>query len=116
MKDREKAIGLMVLATISIAIGQVFWKFAATGLTFNLVTMLSNTPLLMGFFFNGFGFILMLMALRREDLSFIHPFLALSFIWTLILANLILGEKITTIKIAGTSLILIGAITLGRKS
>ena len=116
MKDREKAISLMVLATISIAIGQVFWKFASESLSLNIATLISNTPLLMGFFFNGFGFIFMLMALRKEDLSFIHPFLALSFIWTLILANLVLGEKITSIKIAGTSLILIGAITLGRKS
>ena len=116
MKDRTKAIGFMVLATISIAIGQIFWKFAAEKLSLNLAILLSNTQLLIGFFFNGFGFILMLMALRREDLSFIHPFLALSFIWTLILANIILGEKITSIKIAGTSLILMGVITIGRKS
>ena len=114
MKKRNEAVGLIILATFSIAIGQIFWKLAAPN--FNLFTLLSNIPLIIGFFFNCTGLILMLMALRRENLSFIHPFLALSFIWTLILANKILGENINLIKIVGTTIILLGVITLGRKS
>ena len=57
-----------------------------------------------------------MLAIRKEDLSILYPFMALTFVLIPILAGLILGEKITALQVCGMLLIVGGVslATLGR--
>ena len=65
-------------------------------------------------FFGGFIYFLSLFiwfyVLSKVDLSFAYPFLALSYVLVLVLSWLVLGESISTLRIAGVLIISGGVI------
>ncbi len=82
----------MLVSSVCACIGQLFWKLSAEqGILF----------LLCGFGFYGIGALVMLIAYRFGKLSILQPML---------LSYGILKERLTGKKIAGTCLILIGAL------
>lgn len=50
--------------------------------------------------------------LRHMDLSVVMPMTALTYVWTLILARLFIGEKLNARKIAGVAAILGGVVLI----
>jgi drug/metabolite transporter (DMT)-like permease len=52
-----------------------------------------------------------MLAIRKEDLSILYPFMALTFVLVPILAAFVLGERITPLQICGM-LMIVGGVSL----
>jgi len=80
----------------------------------SLSAVLLNPYVLLGFVMYGLSTIFWLIALSKKDLSFVYPFISLTYIFVLMLSNLVLKESIGLNKIAGTLAIIIGLIIISR--
>ncbi len=115
------AIAIIIIGVIFAAIGQISWKLGMnqagqlTAFNFTaLSTVLLNPYILLGFVLYGLGTIFWLIALSKKDLSFVYPFISLTYILVLVLSSLVLKESIGLNKIAGTMAIIIGLIIISR--
>ena len=115
------AIVIIIIGIIFAAFGQVSWKLgmnqAGQLATLNLTTLstvLLNPYVLLGFVMYGLSTIFWLVALSKKDLSFVYPFISLTYILVLVLSSLVLKESIGLNKIAGTIAIIIGLIIISR--
>lgn len=104
LRKNKKGIILMLISSIFVCVGQLFWKLASSyGLLF----------LSLGFILYGIGAIVMIIAYRYGKLSVLQPMLSLNYVLTIILAITILNEKITLIKVTGILSIILGVILIG---
>jgi uncharacterized membrane protein len=115
------AIVIIIIGVIFAAFGQVSWKLgmnqAGQLATLNLTTLstvLLNPYVLLGFVMYGLSTIFWLIALSKKDLSFVYPFISLTYILVLVLSSLVLKESIGLNKIVGTLAIMIGLIIISR--
>lgn len=114
---------LLIFSSISLAaFGQIILKvgMAKNGeisLAFGPLLQALSTPFVLGgLFFYGASLLIWLVVLSREDLSFVYPMVAFSYLLTTILAKLVLKENIPTLRWFGLSLILMGIIFVARSS
>lgn len=103
---RENRIGilLMLCSSACVCLGQLMWKLSVKG---NLLF------LLIGFCIYAFGAIVMLIAYKFGNLSVLQPILSMNYIFTILLAGLVLGESITQIKLVGILIITVSVILIG---
>ena len=71
-------------------------------------TIVTDLPILGGFFLYGLGAVIWLFVLARLDVSIAYPFVALGFILTMVLGCLVFGEVLTLRKILGTLIVASG--------
>lgn len=115
------AIVIIIIGVVLAAFGQVSWKMGmnqagqleALNLT-TLSAVLLNSYVLLGFILYGLSTIFWLIALSKKDLSFVYPFISLTYIIVLVLSSFVLKESIGLNKIAGTIAIIIGLIVISR--
>jgi uncharacterized membrane protein len=112
---------IIIVGVIFAAFGQVSWKLGMNqagqlaALNFaSLSTVLLNPYVLLGFVMYGLSALFWLIALSKKDLSFVYPFISLTYILVLVLASLVLKESIGINKSIGTLLIVIGLIIIAR--
>jgi len=74
------------------------------------------TYILGGFAVYGVGALSMILAYRYGELSVLQPMNSMSYVFSTILAVLILHEKIPLVNIAGIMLIISGVILIGVNS
>jgi len=84
--------------------------------TTSLAAMATCLPLLAGLSLYGFSTILLILALRKAELSLMYPIIALTYVWVMILSVLIFGESLNAFKITGVLTIVAGVAVLGRGS
>ena len=115
------AIVIIIIGVVFAAFGQVSWKLGMnqagplTGLDFtSTAAVLQNPYVLLGFVMYGLSTIFWLIALSKKDLSFVYPFISLTYILVLVLSSLVLKESIGLNKIAGTLAIIGGLIIISR--
>ena len=97
-------IFLMLISSVCVCLGQLFWKISATnGLLF----------LLLGFLLYGIGALVMLISYRYGSLSVLQPMLSISYVLAIILAFFVLHESITIFKLTGIIIIILGVILIG---
>lgn len=101
------AVGLAVASTIVAAAGMVLFKKTSKLETRKM--LLSSNFILGGALF-ALGTILMIMALKREELSLLFPVTALTYIWVMLLSQKFLNEKLNKWKILAVILIVAGII------
>lgn len=103
-KNKYFMIGasLMLLSSCMTCTGQLMWKLASIkgGLAYYLI----------GFILYGFGAVVMMFALSFGELSILHPMLSFGFVVSIFLGSIVLSEEITTNKIFGIALIIIGLV------
>ena len=97
------------------AFASYFFKSASGALgKLNVVILLKEK----GFWIGGFLYlasaIICISLLRYYDYSFILPMGSIAYIWTMVIANRLLGEDITKRKIIGVCAIIIGAILISQ--
>ncbi len=99
------SIILVFISTILVSFAQVAFKMAWSDpvLSFSLLS-----KLLLGLGLYGIGAVLFLVALRNEKVSYLFPFLTLSYVWVILLSAYLFGEVISLAKILGVSLIFTG--------
>ena len=105
MKMQSKGIVLMIISALATCTGQLMWKLASTNGT-NLFLIA------IGFVLYGTGAILMIIAFRYGEISVLQPMLSIGFVFSLLLAVVVLHEMINISKIAGILLIVCGMIVL----
>ena len=115
------SIVIILLAVTLAAVGQLSWKLGMNLMgpmtdfgVRNLVAVFLNSYILFGLIMYGLSTVLWLIALSRMELSFVYPFVSLTYILVLALSFLVLKENIGINKIAGTALIIFGLIMISR--
>lgn len=102
-KKNKKGILLMIISSICVCVGQLFWKLSSThGIPFMLI----------GFCFYGTGALIMIIAYRFGKLSVLQPMLSLNYVLSIFLASMVLEETITILKIIGVLVIIAGVIMI----
>lgn len=114
MRNKMKqGIFLMVICTAFTALGQLFFKYGSVNFSFNLYSLLTNYNLMLGFFLYGVGACLLIVALKFGNLSVLYPFVALNFVWVMLLSVFMLGERMNSFKINAVILIIFGVVLIG---
>lgn len=103
LKKNKNGIVLMCLSSICVCAGQLLWKLSAE---YGIIS------LLFGFALYGIGAIIMIIAYRYGSLSVLQPVLSLNYVFSIILASVILHEPITILKFIGVLIIIIGVILI----
>ena len=103
LKRNRKGILLMLLSSVCVCSGQLFWKLSAD---------LGLWALLLGFGLYGLGALLMLVAYRFGKVSVLQPILSLNYVLSLLLAAAVLNEPVTLLKCIGVLAILCGVILI----
>lgn len=104
LKKNKKGIILMLISSLCVCVGQLFWKLYANG---NIML------LILGFAFYGVGALVMLYAYKFGSLSVLQPMLSANYIFTIILAATVLNEQITLTKVIGIIVIVLGVVLIG---
>lgn len=112
-QGKLSSITLMIVCTIFTSLGQLFLKFGANKLQFSLQGIFLNLPLFAGIIFYGVGAVLLIYSLKKANLSFIYPFVSLSFIWVSLLSYFFLNESPSFIQLLGIPCIIIGVSLIG---
>jgi len=117
--ERFKAALIMLASAFCASTGQIFWKKSSYILKVislnNLIRLATNFYFILGVLLYGLGFILMVIALRRGELSRLHALYGFGFIWGLFLAHIIFHESISLMNILGVELIIIGGYFITKK-
>jgi drug/metabolite transporter (DMT)-like permease len=112
-QGRLSSIALMVVCTIFTSLGQLFLKLGANKLQFSLQGIFFNLPLIAGIIFYAIGAVLLIYSLKKANLSFIYPFVSLSFIWVSLLSYFFLNESLSFIQLLGIPCIILGVSLIG---
>lgn len=103
IQKNKKGILLMLISSICVCIGQLFWKLSAEN---------GIIILLVGLCFYGVGALVMIVAYRFGELSVLQPMLSLNYVLSIFLAVAVLQEKITLLKCVGVLVIISGVIMI----
>lgn len=112
---RNKAIIpilLIITCTFFTTAGQFFWKIGSKNIN-SPADMFFNIYVWIGFLFYGVASVLLIISLRKTQLSIAYPILATGYIWAMLIAHFILKEDIYAKKIIGVGIIMAGVVLLG---
>lgn len=114
------SIFAMILFSVSCsAIAQILLKYGMANPTMQQAlgggdywlvvrSIVSDAPILGGFFLYALGAVIWLFVLAKLDVSVAYPFVALGFILTMVLGCLVFGEPLTVRKVMGTLIVAFG--------
>ena len=112
-------VAIILISVTFAAVGQVSWKVGmnfigpVTGLRpSDLISIFLEPYVFFGLIMYGLGTIFWLIALSRMELSFLYPFISLTYILVLALSYMLLRESIGFNKILGTVLIISGLLLI----
>ncbi|MDK0616305.1 EamA family transporter [Clostridium perfringens] len=100
---------LFPVMTLLGALGGYLFKKGSDNLS-GIVSFILNWRIYLGVFFYVSAALLNIVVLKFLPYSIVLPLTAMTYIWTMIISKIALGEKITGNKIIGTFLIIIGSI------
>lgn len=112
----------MILVTVTLlSIGQLLLKYGVqlTPVKFELVSLfhtLFSPFVMLGFFFYGLASVLGIYVIQKLPLSIAIPSMSLAYIVILFASAYFFGEKITSIKIVGIALIILGVFVLSKSA
>lgn len=101
---------LILLMTVLGSVASLFLKRASG--SNGIVAMLKNYNFYLGGFLYLAAALINVYVLRFMEYSIVLPLTSITYIWTMFISYLVLKEKITSKKIAGVCLIVIGAFVL----
>lgn len=113
MKTKLWAIALMFLTTLLTSVAQIFYKFGAVKLNFNLLEQLTNYPLIIGMALYIIGAFLVILSFRGGEVSVLYPIIATSYIWVSFLSIYFLNEVMNIFKWGGVFVIFFGIVLIG---
>lgn len=113
----EHSVLLVFLCTVIGAAAQILLKMGANQLaSSNPLKMLLNPWVFCGYALYGISTGLLILALRKGQLSVLYPVIALTYVWVTILSMAIFKESLNTYKAIGLSVVVAGVAVLGRDS
>jgi uncharacterized membrane protein len=102
------SIGLIVIAALFASAGQIFYKYAGNRLDGTIISFILNPFVYIDVLFYGMGFVFMLKALLKGEITVIYPIMATSFIWVALLSPLFFADSMSISKWIGIGIIIIG--------
>ncbi|MBI2522917.1 EamA family transporter [Candidatus Woesearchaeota archaeon] len=117
MPTKLWAMGIVFASTLLTSTAQLFWKFGANKLEFNILSAITSIELITGMVLYAVAGILLILSFRGGEVSVLYPIFATSYIWVSVLSIYFLGEIMNLYKWAGIAAIVIGIvlISLGSK-
>lgn len=114
MKTNTWAIALVFLSTLSAASGQLLIKLGVNNATVNLMSIITNIPLIIGYGLYGLSAVILVISLKYGELSVLYPIYAMNFIWVCIASPMIFPtDSMNIIKWAGVISIVLGVAFIG---
>ncbi len=119
LKKNKKGILLMLVSALSLAVGQLLWKFADLSDIGTKIQSFSGIVSLVlaiapGFIVYAIGALVMTIALGSGELSVLQPVNSMSYVFALILSAIFLPqEKITVLMVIGVFVIMAGVVMIG---
>lgn len=110
MKTQPWAIVLVLFITALTSSAQLLYKMGADRLSFDLLMLLSNWPLLLGMLIYGIGAVLLIIALKHGEVTILYPIIATSYIWVTLFSWILFGESISYLKLIGIISIVVGIV------
>lgn len=110
MGTKLSSIMLVVLCTLFTSVAQIFYKFGADKLSFNLLTIITNYHIIIGLAIYGIAAAILIIALRGGELTVLYPIIATSYIWVALMSSFFFNEIINVFKWLGIFTIIIGII------
>lgn len=115
-----QSVGIVLLSVLLGAVGQLMLKSAANSMgklelsPQLLVTMATNPRLILAVAIYGVSAVFWLLALSRADLSFVYPFLSLTYIAVLLGSTFLFNEVINPTRVLGFAVIIGGLLIIAR--
>lgn len=113
MNQLYLAIIITIIATLFGAVGSLLLKIGSAKFKLNIKTLITNYALIIGLVCYGLGSILFIFALKYSDLSYLYPFISLSYVWAAILSVKYLKEDMSKWKWIAITIIIIGVSFIG---
>lgn len=119
LKKNRTPFLLVLCCTLLGAAAQVLIKSGANGIGPNPTILetaagIFTTPALFaGYSLYGVSTILLVLALRKGQLSLLYPVIALTYVWVTILSVVVFHESMNAFKLAGVTVIVAGVAVLG---
>lgn len=109
------AIIAVLITTLLTSTAQILWKIGtATMDSSNISTIIFNPYIWAGFMMYGIGALIMVVALKRGELSVLYPIIALSYVWVALAAHyFVQGDSMNSVKWMGIGLIVMGVSFIG---
>lgn len=101
--NSSAALTLILISSVIGAFSTLYFKIGS-GFPINL----KNTKLGLAVLLGGISFIFYVYALKFAPLTFIYLTASVSYIWTVLLAKMVLKENLNSLKLVGIFLILVG--------
>jgi multidrug transporter EmrE-like cation transporter len=120
--SQTKPLLMVLVCTIIGAAAQVFIKKGTAALGDNpsmveaALGIFTTPNLFAGYALLGISTVLLVLALRKGELSLLYPVLTLTYVWVTVLSMIIFHDSMNVFKVAGISVIIAGVAVLGRAS
>ena len=112
-KTKLWAFGLILLCTLFTSVAQVLYKFGADKLSFDILSIITNYPLIIGLCLYGLSAVLLIIAFKGGEVSTLYPIIATSYVWVSMLSIYFLSEVMTPLKWTGVIIIFLGVSFVG---
>lgn len=113
---RRGSILLISSCTLISASAQIMMKIGTTRITtLDPIALATNLPLVTGYALYGIFCLMMILALRRGELSLIYPIISLAYVWVTVLSYFIFHDTINPLKLLGIVAVMAGVALLGRQ-
>jgi multidrug transporter EmrE-like cation transporter len=111
----DRSVLLVFFCTLIGAAAQVFFKLGAAAIARPTpLQILSNPSLLLGYCLYAVSTGLLVLALRKGQLSLLYPVISLTYVWVTMLSMMIFQETLNMPKAVGLAVIIAGVAVLGR--
>jgi multidrug transporter EmrE-like cation transporter len=113
---------MVLVCTVIGAAAQIFIKKGTAALGENptmvetAIGIFTTRLLFEGYCLLGISTVLLVLALRKGELSLLYPVLTLTYVWVTALSTVIFHDSMNAFKVGGISIIIAGVAVLGRAS
>jgi len=113
MSTKLWAIGIILFSTLLTSTAQLFYKFGAEKISFDILSIITNVELITGMLLYAVGGILLILSFRGGEVSVLYPIFATSYIWVSLLSIYFLNEVMNIFRWMGIFTIIIGIVLIG---
>ena len=113
MATKLWAMAIILAATLLTSTAQLFYKFGAEKLSFDILSIITNLELIAGLILYAIGGILLILSFRGGEVSVLYPIFATSYIWVSIMSMYFLNEVMNIFKWTGIFVIIAGIVFIG---